>query len=63
MAQNQLKTRYVKGLGKKNGRPWYALEIVFPTIRGGERVKLLFLNELEIELLGLDTDNFVERDQ
>lgn len=53
--------KYVKGISKKNNREWFGCAISFPTINGGYREKIVFFNDLEIQLLGLQTSDFIEK--
>lgn len=62
MADNtKIQMHFVKGISKKNGREWYAIEVVLPTISGNTRTKMVFLNPLEIEVCGLNVANFETR--
>lgn len=58
MAENKIQIKFVQGISKKNGNPWYAVEVLLPTISGGYRSKLVFLNTLELEVCGLKPENF-----
>lgn len=61
MADNKIQMKFVQGISKKNGNPWYAIEVLLPTISGNYRSKMVFLNTLELEVCGLKPENFEQR--
>lgn len=61
MAENKIQIHLVKGISKKNGSPWYAVQVDLPTISGGYRSKMAFLNTLELEVCGLKPENFEQK--
>lgn len=59
---NKVELHYIQGIGKKTGNPYYALEVDFPTVNNGRYKKLLFFNQLELQLLGLSPEMFKPRE-
>lgn len=55
---NQIKIDYVTGVSKKTNHEYFACRVSFPTVTGAYRDKMVFFNDLEIQLLGLTKENF-----